>query len=1019
MIHYHGNGVLRGPDGRPIERPVLLDHNGKPITHPHNDYALPHVLTFSSVIEGANRTYAHDRFDEALRMGEKAHLVMRNDAFLMGLLQERKLATASLKWHLEVDDERDPSQLAMKEALTKVLKSTPNFLQYRYCLLESTWFGRYANQCVWEWQNVDVTAPRSTTVPVNPAVPLQPVRTKVRALTVKKWQPVNGDKLGWTHDGVPYCLIHTARQEEIQGKHETVLTTRGMAMLLKGDWRERFCIGQHEFDDADFWEGEMASSIKGVGIRSRIFWLDWLKREYLEWIITFFERWGLGLRLWLYESGNDAAKTAVQDAARASDRKVNLFVPVVPGRTGTSVGGVEVVDAPTVGTESMQYFIEAIDGYIERYVIGQSMSSGADNEDGLGGTGRAKFAQNTKQKIIAFDANNQGEYLTGSDDEPGLLSVMKRWTFPHLRDVPVRFVYDVDTEDPKDKLDAAKVVFDMGVELKTDEVRGMVGLSKPEPGDDTIGGGTPGLGPLGPDGQPQPGAGDSAVPPGTADDEEDDPFPFGRTDWPYLYLDQSKHPRGQPRNRGQFSSSPGGGSKPAPSPKEKAQKHITRQVRGHAVNAALASAQAAGHVLTTAQDAAKRLGQGDWERLSPEAQKKLTKVYRVAKAVEHKAMLLFHGAKKLAAEVARERGLPPDHVDRAARILAVADLAMAWTVNMPATAALTGSMGLAKVSSWIPVASLAYIAYSTARDPLATIRAARKVLGAGKGEPVQHAAVDLPFFYQHDPERGDMVATLLHRLDTGGDWYEALIHAALDEADDLAGAVAMADQALQAQYARDPLQYKKKPGRWITIGGTKGADGKRQGGSPVYVEGGRITKGHPSLTGKKIDALKEEGEKSTHRQQLHQSKGHARAVWGKRSRQEGIDSASLHQLAADLLEHDRAHKSDHHRMLKDAREALSQFGGQHKTIKLHADKTGGDHDKIKGLDQVAEDIRRQYPAYFGEHDTASERLYELLAEGNPELMSEEDAYEQAFEHLAEGREAYRPSEEPIPFQRGE
>jgi hypothetical protein len=45
------------------------------------------------------------------------------------------------------------------------------------------------------------------------------------------------------------------------------------------------------------------------------------------------------------------------------------------------------------------------------------------------------------------------------------------------------------------------------------------------------------------------------------------------------------------------------------------------------------------------------------------------------------------------------------------------------------------------------------------------------------------------------------------------------------------------------------------PGQWITIGAKEGSDGKKHGGSPVYIEDGHITKGHKSLEGKGIDSL--------------------------------------------------------------------------------------------------------------------------------------------------------------------
>src|SRR5262245_25729722 len=87
---------------------------------------------------------------------------------------------------------------------------------------------------------------------------------------------------------------------------------------------------------------------------------------------------------------------------------------------------------------------------------------------------------------------------------------------------------------------------------------------------------------------------------------------------------------------------------------------------------------------------------------------------------------------------------------------------------------------------------------------------------------------------------------------------------------------------------RRPTRYAA--GRWVTIGGREGDDGRKHGGSPVYVEDGRITKGHPGLTGKKLDALKEAPEAiGGHRSQLHQSAQHERAAILKDARKAGVD----------------------------------------------------------------------------------------------------------------------------------
>src|SRR5262245_47386491 len=116
--HFSKNRIL-GPDGRPYVDPMAGG--------PEEGLALPHVYQFSGMIGGAWRTYIHDRWDEAMRRGREEALSMRRDAFLMGLMQERSLGVASLRWHIEVDNDRDPQQKAIKDGLTAIVKAIPRF----------------------------------------------------------------------------------------------------------------------------------------------------------------------------------------------------------------------------------------------------------------------------------------------------------------------------------------------------------------------------------------------------------------------------------------------------------------------------------------------------------------------------------------------------------------------------------------------------------------------------------------------------------------------------------------------------------------------------------------------------------------------------------------------------------------------------------------------------------------------------------------------------------------------------
>ncbi len=444
--------------GRPFQSNGLFDggYGG------YGDMAVPQVLTFSAIIGSSYHTYLHGFFDEAVRHSREDALVMRRDAFLMGLLQERKLATASLKWHLEIPDEDDAYQVHVRDTLTKAIQGIFGFKRIIMGLLEALWYGRYAVQLIWKWKEVDGQ----------------------RVLTVDKWQPVNGDKIGYQWDGTPYVLVNAFAGQSLP-KSETIRTTIAPAVLLTGTWRERFIIHKHEIDDGDYFDAETAGGIHGVGIRHRVFWLDWLRREYLANVVTYMQRLGLGLTIWYFEDGNKASRAEAEKAAKEQSGRTNIIWPRSAAGKGYG-SGIERIETSTTGADILLLLQKAIEDKIERYIIGQTLSSDSEGS-GLGGTGVADLHADTKLKIIAYDAGNLGECLTGSEHETGFINLMKRYSFPDA-DFPVSFVFDVEKAESKEKLEGAKTLFDMGVELKADEVRAMAGCSKPAEGDETVGG---------------------------------------------------------------------------------------------------------------------------------------------------------------------------------------------------------------------------------------------------------------------------------------------------------------------------------------------------------------------------------------------------------------------------------------------------------------------------------------------------------------------------------------------------
>lgn len=457
------------PPLSPGFQPVIYDHRGNPVRKRYDDMAVPTVVTFGSILKGGWDTFFHGKWDEALKKGREHALKMRRDAHIFSILQERYLGVVGLKWHLGVEDDYDPAQLWVKDHLTKAIQRTPRLRRLFRYLLEAVWYGRYGSQVKWRWQPVESERPDGK-------------KKTVKTLLVDKHYPVNGDKIGHHLDHTPYVLVHAGEGEEQLPKDSrwdaTYTTEGGRGLLLRGSWRERFLIHTHEPEDADFFDAESAEAVHGVGVRSRIFWVDWLKSEWLAWVVDYLERVGLGVTIFLYPSGNPAAKAEAERAAHEQSRRSVIVWPYLEGEQGKGAG-VQRVETPTGGASVLLQMIQYVDQIEERLIIGQTLSSDSEGS-GLGGTGVAMLHAATKQRIIAWDAENLAETLTSD-----LVDVIRRWTFPWA-DFPVNFMFDVIEPDPERALGAASMLYNLNVPIREDEVRAIGGFAKPEPDDDVI-----------------------------------------------------------------------------------------------------------------------------------------------------------------------------------------------------------------------------------------------------------------------------------------------------------------------------------------------------------------------------------------------------------------------------------------------------------------------------------------------------------------------------------------------------
>jgi hypothetical protein len=102
----------------------------------------------------------------------------------------------------------------------------------------------------------------------------------------------------------------------------------------------------------------------------------------------------------------------------------------------------------------------------------------------------------------------------------------------------------------------------------------------------------------------------------------------------------------------------------------------------------------------------------------------------------------YTGAQKAVAAVTAERGFTPEQTQTLGRWLAGLDVVFG-AKGLPFAVKVAGGGGFASLaSSFVPAASVAYLAYSTARDPLATLRAAKVGVAAALGRRTAQESED-------------------------------------------------------------------------------------------------------------------------------------------------------------------------------------------------------------------------------------------------------------------------------------
>jgi len=437
---------------------------------------VPSFLSFAQLVNSYSRSFLN--YDEALRQGRQQALAIRRDPVIMQALRARQMPVAQLKWHVAASDPNDVEQARVAEAIQKGIERMPRIQSFFMVLLDAIWYGRSAAQISYQWDWID----------------------GMKLCRPRMWWPLNGDKLVFKFDGRPGVLVN------FNFPGNWIPTEKGRAHFLTPE--ERGCLIIHHFEpeDADFFEGDMAGGIFGVGLRSRIYWYWHLKTQIMQYLMDYIERVGSGgTTIYYYEAGNEAS---MREVKRAAEEQLGTNAILFPRyrENGNAGPGMDRFEPSQSGVQLIQQLVTTyFDDVMRKFILGQDLTSTAE-PTGLG-SGVAALHGQTFSRIISYDAISLGESLTADLVVP-MQKFMGKDNLP-----PCKFVFEVDAPNTSTILAAAQAFYQMGGAVDEESLREALGLPQPEPGKailsqqqamspqaaGTIPAGVPMAGPPGPD----------------------------------------------------------------------------------------------------------------------------------------------------------------------------------------------------------------------------------------------------------------------------------------------------------------------------------------------------------------------------------------------------------------------------------------------------------------------------------------------------------------------------------------
>lgn len=389
----------------------------------------------------------------AYLMDAQYQQMMLRDPSVCASLNAVMLPIATAEWEILPDDKDDPRQAALCEWLTDIYRRIPRRVDM------------VRNMCMCKWFGPSL---------VNFQIEADP-RTRIR---VKGWTPIHPDAV--VFDWVGNVGMKVGSKYTTQLSITDIGINASVHMFDRSE-REVLVLSRYMSEAPNFDNAQSSDQVfRGTGDRDRVWFWWWFQQEVMQQAGIWCRRYAGGFRIGRYPDGNTTAKDEMVEILANIINDNSVVLPRTQ-QQDKDEWDIEIKEAQASRATMFIDLLEFTASKIKELIEGQSLTSEA-GANGLGGK-TAGAHENTKSLTIKGLADIVAESIT--TDMLWSLARMIGAEEDTLRACRLHIV--TERPDEKERAESAKVLYEMGVPLKGEELRAKCGgWTKPEDGDEVI-----------------------------------------------------------------------------------------------------------------------------------------------------------------------------------------------------------------------------------------------------------------------------------------------------------------------------------------------------------------------------------------------------------------------------------------------------------------------------------------------------------------------------------------------------